>query len=111
MSPLQPPSPVSEKRTTLPSSTSPKAHSPLTTATSPDVGPHEWCVALYDFEAQTPEDLGFTEGEKMEILERVGEEWARGRVGDRQGMFPLGFVQVQPHPGTHAGKTCGHILI
>ncbi|KAL5011344.1 hypothetical protein ScPMuIL_009895 [Solemya velum] len=55
--------------------------------------PH--CIALFDYLGQTQEDLQFETGQKIELLEHVGTDWLRGRINDREGMFPSSFVQIE----------------
>lgn len=62
--------------------------------------PGEWCKALHSFTAETSEDLPFKRGDRILILERLDSDWYRGRLHDREGIFPAVFVQ--PCPGTTA---------
>lgn len=52
------------------------------------------CEALFDFTAENSGELTFTAGEVIELTDWVNEEWLSGRIGTREGMFPLGFVKV-----------------
>ncbi|XP_035179752.1 SH3 domain-containing protein 19 isoform X2 [Oxyura jamaicensis] len=54
----------------------------------------EWCEALHDFTAETKDDLSFRKGDYIQILEQVDSEWYRGRLNDKEGIFPAVFVQV-----------------
>lgn len=54
----------------------------------------EWCEALHDFTAETKDDLSFRKGDYIQILERVDSEWYRGRLNDKEGIFPAVFVQI-----------------
>ncbi|XP_077414599.1 tyrosine-protein kinase Lyn [Vanacampus margaritifer] len=50
-------------------------------------------VALYPYDAVHPDDLGFSKGEKMTILEEHGEWWkAKSLTSDRQGFIPSNYV-------------------
>lgn len=51
-------------------------------------------VVLYDFVGETEEDLALNVGDSVEIIEAVGDEWLRGRIGGREGLFPASFVEV-----------------
>ena len=62
------------------------------------------CVAVYDFPAQSPDDLPFSVSDHIEIVERIGADWARGRIGGRQGMFPVSFVEILHQTGSQQGK-------
>lgn len=58
--------------------------------------PGEWCKALHSFTAETSEDLAFRRGDRILILERLDSDWYRGRLHDREGIFPAVFVQPCP---------------
>lgn len=58
--------------------------------------PGEWCKALHSFTAETSEDLPFKRGDRILILERLDSDWYRGRLHDREGIFPAVFVQPCP---------------
>ncbi|XP_029461605.1 SH3 domain-containing protein 19 isoform X2 [Rhinatrema bivittatum] len=53
----------------------------------------EWYEALYDFAAETDEDLPFRKGDFILITEHLDAEWCRGRLDEREGILPLCFVQ------------------
>ncbi|BFZ14570.1 hypothetical protein BsWGS_17608 [Bradybaena similaris] len=61
-----------------------------------------YCRAMFDYIDPTPGDLEFRKGDRIEIVEFCGEDWARGRLGRREGMFPLRFVaeEVNSPPKT-----------
>ena len=40
------------------------------------------------------EELGFTAGDVIEVLDNTGRDWWYGTVGDREGWFPATFVRV-----------------
>lgn len=52
------------------------------------------CVARFDFESEHSDELPFTEGQVIRLVEYVGEDWARGEIGGHVGIFPLNFVEV-----------------
>ena len=52
--------------------------------------------------AETSEDLSFKRGDRILILERVDSDWYKGRLRDREGIFPAIFVR--PCPGTTAAR-------
>ncbi|XP_058240591.1 SH3 domain-containing protein 19 [Hemibagrus wyckioides] len=52
------------------------------------------CVARFDFEGEHSDELSFTEGQVIRLLEYMGEDWARGEIGGHAGIFPLNFVEV-----------------
>ncbi|XP_071337941.1 NADPH oxidase activator 1 [Trachinotus anak] len=49
-------------------------------------------VALYDYTAQGPEDLEFSEGDTIDILGEVNEEWLEGHCAGNIGIFPSCFA-------------------
>ncbi|KAL6465301.1 hypothetical protein MHYP_G00254340 [Metynnis hypsauchen] len=49
-------------------------------------------VALYDYAAQGPEDLEFGEGDTIDILSEVNEEWLEGHTAGNIGIFPRCFT-------------------
>ncbi|XP_048043590.1 NADPH oxidase activator 1 isoform X1 [Megalobrama amblycephala] len=49
-------------------------------------------VALYDYNAQGPEDLEFSEGDTIDILSEVNEEWLEGHIAGNIGIFPRSFA-------------------
>lgn len=56
----------------------------------------EVCTALYDFNAQTPSDLSFQEGDTIEIVRRTDstEDWWLGRLNGVEGNFPANYVKL-----------------
>ncbi|XP_068167056.1 NADPH oxidase activator 1 [Antennarius striatus] len=49
-------------------------------------------VALYDYNAEGPEDLEFNEGDTIDILGEVNEEWLEGHCAGNVGIFPSCFA-------------------
>ncbi|XP_007469967.1 PREDICTED: SH3 domain-containing protein 19-like isoform X2 [Lipotes vexillifer] len=56
----------------------------------------EWCEALHSFTAETSDDLSFKRGDQILIIERVDSDWYKGRLRDREGIFPAVFVRPCP---------------
>ncbi|KAL6076183.1 Src y 2 domains [Balamuthia mandrillaris] len=48
--------------------------------------------ALYDFTAQSKEELSFQAGASVTFLEKVNEEWFKGESGGKIGILPYNFV-------------------
>ena len=67
-------------------------------------GPH--CVAEFFFEAEGPGELSLCKGDVVELLERVGGDWLRGRLAGKEGIFPTNFVKIIKDlpPGSGAGS-------
>lgn len=63
------------------------------------------CVARFEYIGDQKDELSFSEGEIIILKEYVNEEWARGELRDKTGIFPLNFVElIEEHPscGTNA---------
>ncbi|XP_034397010.1 SH3 domain-containing protein 19 isoform X2 [Cyclopterus lumpus] len=52
------------------------------------------CVAKFDFAGENDEELTFSEGDVIQLMAFVGQDWARGKIGVSSGIFPLNFVEV-----------------
>ena len=59
--------------------------------------------AMHDYEDPPLGDLPFKEGDMIDVVEFIGEDWGRGRLDNKEGLFPLSFVaeleEVPPSPG------------
>lgn len=55
-------------------------------------------VAKYDFEAndenESEVELGFKQGDLIQVLQCTDENWWCGRIGDRSGYFPKTYVEA-----------------
>ena len=59
-----------------------------------------YCIAKFDFDGETDEDLPFKVGDHIELTGQLGGDWLHGSLDGRQGIFPSAFVEVvQPLPG------------
>ena len=54
-----------------------------------------YCVAIYDFPGETPDDLSFVVGDRIDLLEHVGADWLKGSLHGKTGMFPTAFVEIR----------------
>ncbi|XP_041635446.1 SH3 domain-containing protein 19-like isoform X2 [Cheilinus undulatus] len=52
------------------------------------------CVALFDYEGEENDELTFSQGDVIALLELMGQEWGRGQIHGRVGIFPLNFTEV-----------------
>ena len=57
----------------------------------------EWALAVFNFPGQTVDDLSFQQGALIRVLQHVDSDWRRGRVEDREGLYPVAFTE--PYTG------------
>ena len=50
-------------------------------------------VALHDFISETPGDLQFKMGAEIAITEVVSDDWLKGELDGKKGIFPSTFVE------------------
>lgn len=68
--------------------------------------------ALWDYEPQKDDELGFSEGDCLTVLRRedeVEKEWWWARCGDHEGYIPrnlLGVSEGRHPPETARASTC-----
>lgn len=48
--------------------------------------------ALYDFTAEEDDELGFSAGDVIEVLDRSDASWWRGRLRGKSGLFPANYT-------------------
>uniref|UniRef100_A0AC34GPT6 SH3 domain-containing protein n=1 Tax=Panagrolaimus sp. ES5 TaxID=591445 RepID=A0AC34GPT6_9BILA len=53
----------------------------------------KFVTALYNYYSGVPEDLVFEEGDKIQIIEELGDEWIKGLLNGREGLVPLTYVE------------------
>jgi len=61
------------------------------------VPPPPQCKALYDFRVLENEEkdcLTFMKSDVITVMRRVDDNWAEGKIGDRIGIFPISFVEM-----------------
>lgn len=56
-------------------------------------------VALHSYESSNPEDLSFKEGDKIQLLSRVNQDWLEGQCNGNTGIFPATFAEEVPGTG------------
>ncbi|VIO97355.1 BAR domain containing protein, putative [Brugia malayi] len=52
------------------------------------------CRALYDFEAQNETELDFKEGDVINLISQIDENWYEGSLLGKTGYFPISYVHV-----------------
>eukprot|EP00124_Ichthyophonus_hoferi_P002940 Ihof_evm6s225 gene=Ihof_evmTU6s225 len=53
-------------------------------------------VALYAFTGESEGDLTFIEGDFITVLEKADDQWWRGKIGKREGWFPITYIDTSP---------------
>jgi len=51
----------------------------------------------FDYEAEEADDLSFEAGDVIKIVERIGDEWLKGEVDAKTGIFPVSYVEIIEH--------------
>jgi len=52
------------------------------------------CKALYDFDSESKDELGFKEGDIIKLKTKLDENWFEGELGGKVGMFPVDYVEI-----------------
>ena len=65
----------------------------LTELKSAEAKPVPMAEAMFDFPGQEDGDLSFKEGDRIELLSS-DNEWLRGKLNGKEGIFPATFVQI-----------------
>ncbi|GJQ66993.1 hypothetical protein Trydic_g21922 [Trypoxylus dichotomus] len=52
-------------------------------------------IALYDFPGSQNGDLPLQENDIVLLLKQIDKGWMYGRIGDREGIFPANFIDIQ----------------
>ncbi|XP_041841093.1 SH3 domain-containing protein 19-like isoform X3 [Melanotaenia boesemani] len=66
------------------------------------------CIAMFDYEGEEEDELTFSQGDVIALIELLGQEWGRGQIHGRIGIFPLSFTEVVeplPQPALSPGET------
>lgn len=66
---------------------------------------------LYDFEGESSDELPFRRGDTIRVLEKVSEEWWRGELRGRTGIFPTNYiVRSSPPRAPSTARPLPHAL-
>lgn len=57
-------------------------------------------IAKFNFSGQTNVELSIRKGDQITLLRRVDDNWFEGRIGHKQGIFPVQYVEVLQDPST-----------
>eukprot|EP00058_Branchiostoma_floridae_P010562 XP_002596050.1 hypothetical protein BRAFLDRAFT_202929 [Branchiostoma floridae] len=55
--------------------------------------------AKYSFVGETQVELSLKKNDIVTLLRRVDNNWYEGQIGNRQGIFPVSYVEVYKEPG------------
>ena len=55
-----------------------------------------FAYAVYDFSGETSDDLSFSAGDMIEVIEIVDDQWWKGSLNGNNGIFPANFVSKEP---------------
>ncbi len=65
---------------------------------TPNKDVKDYAEAMYDYKGQDSSDLDLKRGDKISILEHVNNDWWRGEVAGRVGIFPSNYVKIISAP-------------
>ncbi|EEB09354.1 wiskott-Aldrich syndrome binding protein Lsb1 [Schizosaccharomyces japonicus yFS275] len=66
---------------------------------------YELARALYDFKGKDRGDLSFRRNETITVLEHINNDWWRGSIDKRHGIFPSNYVEIIRSPVYGSGHT------
>ena len=50
--------------------------------------------ALYDFDAESGQELSFREGDVITLIKQIDANWYEGELHGRSGIFPTNYVEM-----------------
>ncbi|XP_065886427.1 SH3 domain-containing protein 19-like isoform X2 [Dysidea avara] len=54
-----------------------------------------YCIVESEFISEGPGELSIEPGDRVILIERVNEDWLRGKLNEQIGMFPAAFVDIK----------------
>ena len=54
-----------------------------------------YCIVQSQFISEGSNELSIEPGDKVVLIERVNEDWLKGKLNERIGIFPLAFVDIK----------------
>ena len=60
----------------------------------PDLLQGPRCRARFDFEGEGQGDLAFEDGDVIQLLAHCGDDWLKGELNGKVGIFPASFVEI-----------------
>ncbi|KAH7105292.1 hypothetical protein BKA62DRAFT_766670 [Auriculariales sp. MPI-PUGE-AT-0066] len=54
----------------------------------------EWAEVLYDYKSGEPTDLVIREGQNLLVIEKASEDWWKGQLNGKEGLFPSSYVRI-----------------
>ena len=63
------------------------------------------CKALHKFETNMDGELPLNQGDVIVTTAWINDEWLSGRLGDKEGIFPVSFVEIlEELPQSNVGE-------
>ncbi|XP_061091351.1 intersectin-2-like [Conger conger] len=51
-------------------------------------------VAMYDYQAENQDEISFSNGQLINVLEKIDHDWWKGEINDIKGLFPANYVKM-----------------
>uniref|UniRef100_A0A182MPT7 SH3 domain-containing protein n=1 Tax=Anopheles culicifacies TaxID=139723 RepID=A0A182MPT7_9DIPT len=88
--------PVNYVEVKVPLSSRTSAEPSQDTAKAPSAGGAVKVRALYNFNAEAPEDLTIMENDHVAVLYQITPDWLYGEIDGRRGQFPANYIEHVP---------------